>query len=400
MRARRRASGAAVAGAPGLEVLRASDDAAWAEVLRQVVRHDFHHLAGYHRVAEWHGEGTAHLFAYRDGPHLVAVPLLIRPIDVDAAEGLLDATSVYGYCGPVASSDSLPPAVIERFQAAVREELVARGVVSVFSRLHPLIEQAPLLDGLGEVRPVGLTVSIDLTLAPELQWAGYGKSTRRLIRRAREAGVTCFDDESRAYQRQWVELYRETMRRVGAPESYLFDAAYFERLADELGPVLHLFVAVVDGEVAAAGLYTLCDGIVQAHLGGLRAEHFRLSPTRLLDDTVRLWAIERGATVFHLGGGVGGQQDSLFGYKAGFSDRRHVYRTWRWIVDPDAYRELSRRGAGRVAAPDGEGAGDWFPAYRRPGLLDGGASAGGPRNPAATSPGAPAAASGPPPGRR
>ena len=341
-------------------------EAEWTGVLAQSVQHDFHHLAAYHRLAEHRGEGTAVLFTYREHGYLVALPLLLRPVDGDDPVGLQDATSVYGYGGPLASHERIPEQVVRSFQAALRDELVSRRVIAVFSRLHPLIPQQSLLHGLGETRAVGPTVSVDLGLSPEEQWAGYSKNCRRIIRRAQEAGVVCVHDRERKYRREWVEIYHETMRRVGAPASYLYDEEYFERLATELGPVLHLFVALVDGKAAAAGVYTICDGIVQAHLGGLRQEYARLSPVRFLDDTARRWAVEAGAWVFHLGGGVGGQEDSLFQYKAGFSDRRHQFETWRWVVDPPGYRELCERWERLEGHHRRPGEEDYFPAYRRP----------------------------------
>jgi len=354
-------------GARTVDILGAHDDDAWTSVLAQTYQHDFHHLAGYHRLAEHRGEGRALLFTYRDGGYLIALPLLLRPVDPDDPAGLQDATSVYGYAGPIASHERIPGEIVASFQAALRDELVGQRVVAVFSRLHPLIAQRDLLANLGEVRPVGLTVSVDLTLPLEDQWAGYSKSWRRIIRKAEEAGTVCIDDREGRYRRDWVDIYQETMRRVGASSSLLFDEEYFELLAAELGSVLHLFVALVEGKVAAAGLYTICDGIVQAHLGGLRQEYSRLSPVRILDDTARRWAAEAGAWVFHLGGGVGGQQDSLFQYKAGFSDRRHQFSTWRWIVDGTAYRELcERRGRAMAGGTIGAGGDDFFPAYRRP----------------------------------
>ncbi len=79
------------------------------------------------------------------------------------------------------------------------------------------------------------------------------------------------------------------------------------------------------------------------------------------------WATQLGARVFHLGGGVGAQQDSVFRYKAGFSDRRHTFRTWRWILRPDIYEQCCARATeknvnnGLRAASDG-----YFPAYRGP----------------------------------
>jgi hypothetical protein len=353
---------------PGtLAVIRAGDSAEWADVLRQTAQHDFHHLAGYHRVAEHHGEGTAFLFAYREADHLIALPLLLRPVDPADPAGPQDATSVYGYCGPVASRGPIPADVVTRFQGALETELSGRRVVSVFSRLHPLIEQRHLLAGVGEIVDVGLTVSVDLTLPEDEQWAGISKKCRRMIRRTQEAGVICVHDHQRLYGRQWAAIYDETMRRVDASRSYRYDAAYFEMLAAELGDVLHLFIALFEGRVVAGGLFTICDGIVQAHLGAMSNAFMKLSPTRLVDDTARRWANEQGATVFHLGGGVAGQEDSLFQYKTRFSDRRHRFATWRWIVDEAAYEELCRR-SDRLDAAHGGSAAEpgYFPAYRRP----------------------------------
>ena len=352
-------------GSATLEVIGTDDGARWEAVLADVAQHDFHHLVGYHRLAEYHGEGTAKLFSFRSSRYLVATPLLLRPIDPMDPAGPQDATSVYGYAGPVSSHVDVPPEVVRDFEEAFREELVRRNVVAVFSRLHPLIRQSHLLAGLGEIHPTGPTVSVDLTLPVEEQWAGYSKGTRRLIRRALDAGVVCVHDQTLDWLAEWAEAYAETMRRVGASGAYNFDLAYFERMAAELGSVMHLFVALVDGRLAAGGLFTSCDGIVQAHLGALRAEYAALSPVRLVDDTARRWAADSAARVFHLGGGVGGREDSLFQYKAGFSDRRHLQSTWRWIVDVGLYERLSKEHP-RSEGPGGDQPDDYFPAYRRP----------------------------------
>ena len=92
----------------------------------------------------------------------------------------------------------------------------------------------------------------------------------------------------------------------------------------------------------------------------------KFSPDRFVDDTERVWAKEKGTRVFHLGGG-GSQKDSVFQYKAGFSDRRHAFFTWRWILQPDVFEELCAKkthwNAANRLRPISAG---YFPAYRCP----------------------------------
>jgi hypothetical protein len=157
-------------------------------------------------------------------------------------------------------------------------------------------------------------------------------------------GVTGALDPEQRHLPEFIALYHETMRRVKAEESYFFDATYFTALVKSLGPVVKLFVAKMpDGEVISGGLFTLYDGIVQYHLGGTRDSALKRSPMMLIFETVRRWANQNGAHTFHLGGGVGAKTDSLFQFKARFSPQRHKFVTWRWIVTPEAYRELSER---------------------------------------------------------
>ena len=361
----RRSSGA-------VRTLRTSNAAEWNDLLSKMRQHDFHHLPQYHRVAEQHGEGIARLFAYSENGYTIALPLLLRLVDTNKPEGWTDATSVYGYAGPVASHEWLPESFLQTFLGTLRDELLRARVVSVFSRLHPLIPQQEMLAGFGECVENGQTISIDLSLPEEEQRAHYKKDCRRRLRRLREAGFVCVHDREKRYLPEFVEVYHETMHRAGAAASYFFDRMYFEMLTRELDDVAHLFVVLKDHRVAAAVICTSCGGIVQDHLGGTGDAFLKFSPTRLTVDTVRVWARENGARVFHLGGGVGAQQDSLFEHKASFSDRRHAFFTWRWILQSDVYEELcseKERGNTEKQLSDSERglraiSPSFFPAYR------------------------------------
>ena len=155
------------------------------------------------------------------------------------------------------------------------------------------------------------------------------------------------------------------MARVGAASHYFFDHEYFSLLLDLLGSRVKLFTCTLDGVVIAAGLFLVCGDIIQYHLGGARDEYVGLGPMKLVIDAVREWGTDAGLRVLHLGGGVGAHEDSLFQFKAGFSDRRHPYATWRWAPDPALYDRMTTRKA-RWNAERGLGyvSAEHFPIYR------------------------------------
>ena len=355
-----------------LHVLQPEQQAQWMDVLAQSFQYDIYHLPGYHTLAEERDEGQARLLLYTEGPYFIAIPLLLRPIGavpglVRIGEGWWDATSVYGYAGPIASHSDVPASVLRDFQTALCETLKEWRIVTVFSRLHPLIPQCGLLSGLGECVPMGQTVSIDLNLPVDMQRQQYRTNHKRDINRARREGITCVHDEDWNYLDTAVEIYYETMRRTGASDYYFFDQAYFTRLHELLGDCLHLFVAIKEGIVLSAALFTLCNSIIQYHLGGTDPRYLNLAPSKLTFDTVRLWGSEIDARIFHLGGGVGSREDSLFHFKAGFSELRYQFKVWRMVVDQAVYLQLVQQKRAWNRANGLEVTGDdYFPAYRCP----------------------------------
>lgn len=355
-----------------MEFFRPAQTAAWMEILRECPAHDFYHLPGYNALAESRGEGESLLLACRDDGCTLALPLLVRPASAiagleDVAAGEADATSVYGYAGPIASHEPIPGPVIARFHTALRDALLSLRVTTAFSRLHPLLPQAAVLAGLGETIPRGKTVSIDLTRTIEEQRAGYRYSLLRDLKLLGKRGVTCAADPGNARLPVFAAVYRETMTRLRADEGYFFDDAYFDQLAGALGDSMQLFLCELEGRVIAGGIFTALNGIAQAHLTGCLGEFVKISPQKILYDVGSIWARERGCFALHLGGGVGSREDSLFHFKLGFSPVTHAFATWQWVVDPAATDALTARRAqwmeARKLVP---ATADYFPAYRVP----------------------------------
>jgi len=308
-------------------------DPAWTEAIGRV-RHDIYHTPEYVRLDAASTGATPVAFRYAEAGRVLLLPLLLRPVpDTD----LQDATSPYGYPGPVGSNDA---AFWTRAAAAMAELLCTQGVVTAFARLHPLLPIFPAaLRTVGTMVHHGETVSIDLTLSSDDLWSQTHRSHRNQINKAKRAGVDIVFDNWTLLD-DWIDTYHATMRRVGAAEFYFFSPAHFHRLRTALRDNMHLAVAVLDGQVLGGNLFFEYAGVMHTHLQSTADGPIHYAD-KLLYHEVRTWGREQGNTVYHLGGGVGGSTDSLFRYKSQFAAGRQSFHTWRVITDPRAFEKLS-----------------------------------------------------------
>lgn len=335
----------------------------WTALLERV-RHDFYHLPSYARVSAAADGGDVKGLLVEEGGRAMLLPLVSRAIAGDARAW--DATSPYGYPGPLVEApegerEAFATAAFEAARGPLREE----GCVSIFARLHPLLGPIPRPAGAAVVQH-GETVPIDLTRSDDELWKDTMSGHRNEINRAVRAGHRASIDEGFIHLRRFVDIYRETMSRVGASAYYFFDLDYVVALREALGSKLKIAVVEIGDVVAAAGLFVETCGIVQYHLSGTDPAFLRERPTKLMLHHVRTWAKARGNTVMHLGGGLGGAEDSLFKFKAGFSKLRTPFHTLRMVVDPDAFRSLSVARHPELQPASLADLGGFFPAYRRP----------------------------------
>ncbi|MDL2243408.1 GNAT family N-acetyltransferase [Bacteroidales bacterium OttesenSCG-928-J19] len=334
-----------------LQILPITQAEKWDELVTSLPEYDFYSLAEYHRLDP---SGTPFLLSYKDDitEDQILFPVIIRPIP---ETDYRDVTSVYGYAGPL--SQKVPQKdVLLRFHEDLKSFFDTENIVSAFSRLHPLFSgQSELLFGLGEIRDTNPTVVIDLKQPYEKQWQDYAPTMRYDINRMLKSGLSMRCVERKEDVDEFIRIYYENMDRVNASPSYYFPASYFH---DFFGKINSRFLlAEVDGQVVGGVLLTLCGRIMQCHLAATRTTALRWSPAKCLWDEASRLGRREGMDYFHLGGGYGGQNDSLFSFKSHFSKSYLMFRTWRYIHQSQVYSELCQA---RQIDP----ASSYFPAYR------------------------------------
>jgi hypothetical protein len=343
-----------------------SPDPRWMTFL-QSAPHDFYHLPGYVELCALQEGGEAAAFWAEDGDYAMLAPFVLRRVPATLEQGseLRDASAPYGYPGPLLKGQP-PEGVVTAFLKAFFEVGSASGIVSAFFRFHPLLEipEGPFR-AFGTLLEHGETVYVDLTLPTEelsrQTRVNHRADARRLLAEGYRVEVDVWDRMP-----EFIRIYGETMRFRHAQDFYRFDVGYFEALRGCMGDHLHLCTVLApEGAVAAAGLFTCVDGLMEFHLSGTADAYRRTGPAKLMLIHMRDWAKAHGQRLMHLGGGVGCAADSLAFFKQGFSRLRGRFSTFRMVLKPDSYRRLVRRRVwGEPAAPDQTT--DFFPAYRRP----------------------------------
>ncbi|HEX6050912.1 MAG TPA: GNAT family N-acetyltransferase [Gemmatimonadaceae bacterium] len=344
--------------------LLAVSDVRWRRFLDRTP-HDVYHLPEYCCVAGHHEGGEPVAFYAEEDGQAVLVPMLLRelPPELGAPPGWRDATSPYGYPGPIATLGTQPD-VLRASLRALRALAQEHAIVSAFLRLHPFYTvPVALLAEAGTVVHHGGVVYVDLTKSPDEWRAETRLDHQRNLKRLIQLGYSAEMDDWDAYPAS-CEVYWATMRRHSADSFYYFSDEYFSRLRRMLGQSVHLCsVRGPAGDVAASGLFLLVGGIAEYHLGGTADAHFAKAPSKLMFDFVRRWAKDRGATLLNLGGGVAGAADSLYRFKSGFSPLSADYHTVRIVFDAPRYHALVEVSRALSAADDTAEA--FFPAYRR-----------------------------------
>jgi lipid II:glycine glycyltransferase (peptidoglycan interpeptide bridge formation enzyme) len=340
-------------------------DPKWKAFLR-TVNHDVYHLPEYVLHAAKYEKGEASAFYAEEGGKTVLIPLLFRklPSCLKAPPDWRDAAAPYGYSSPLlfpGNNASFLDRSLEGFQKASNE----RNVVTAFTRFHPLM-MLPMEEYKRhcEIIKHGMTVFIDLTASNEEFWHGTRENHKRDIAYLNRKGFTISHNDWGQLP-GFIRMYHAAMDRLGAKPFYFFSHDYFKDLRAALEGHIHFFSTISsEGEMCAGGLFTSLNGIVELHLNATAEKYLSLSPMKLIFSFVREWAKANGNKFFHLGGGVGGQCDSLFRFKAGFSNRTSDFYTGRFVFNQERYEYLNHLWAD-FFQQKGELNDGFFPMYRR-----------------------------------
>ncbi|MFS2185136.1 GNAT family N-acetyltransferase [Mucilaginibacter sp. Mucisp84] len=329
----------------------------WDEYINRSYAHEGFHTWYYHSL---NNEGEPLLFVYEENTVFIALPVIKRKIE---GSEYFDMTCVYGYSGPLSNIplENLPVAITTQFKVAFTGFMKEESAICIFSRLHPFLNQHHILENIGGIKDNGTTLYVDLSLSEEEQRNGYDKRLGRQIRSLRKMGFVIKEADTIQEIEHFAEIYYKNMDRLHASSNYYFDVQHFINLLNE-EYMKNKLILIYDGlNLMCGALILLSDTIVRNHLSATSPDYLNISPSKLLTDEISMIGRRLGKKIFHLGGGVGGKEDSLFNFKKLFSNSQVKDRIWCYINDEPAYNELVLK-SGVDPNPEIK----FFPLYRHP----------------------------------
>lgn len=293
----------------------------WDKTVSSFNNYDVYYLSGYVAAFKLHGDGEPLLIYYEDAG-LKGINVVMKRDIADVSEfkekipqgSLFDFSTPYGYGGWLLEGN------VEKSNMLFKEYeywCVENNIVSEFVRFHPIIENYSYVSEVYDVIILGNTVTLDIS-SPEVIWQNIISKNRNVIRKAEKYGVEIKMGNSPEIYEKFIEIYNKTMQHDNADEYYFFGEDFYNSIRNDLPENSRIFYAEKDGEVIASSIMIYAEDKLNYHLSGSLLEYRTFAPSNLLLFKAALWGCENGYKTFHLGGGVGSKEDTLFKFKKTF----------------------------------------------------------------------------------
>ncbi len=332
----------------------------WWASLKGMGKKTLTHFPSYSKVFEDYGDGTANCFVFESEHGMVLYPHLIRPIL--KSNGCRDVITPYGYGGPVYEfeDDIAIPNLVRDFRKAFFEYAKDNNIISEFIRFHPFLQNQIFSHAhMDSVELHCVNAMLDLSVGADQLFLQFRSSYQQCIRSAVKTGLTVNRVSLDTFIDPFFELYSASMVRKNQYGYLRFRRDLLVLLSDNLRDNLECFLVQLDNSVLAGAIFLRYGDYLDYFLAASDPGKLNLRPNHLLIHEVAIYAINKGLSWLHLGGG----HESLKFFKHGFANDSREYFIGKHVHDKNIYQELTEDHF-REMGKEWDGEDGHFPAYR------------------------------------
>ena len=271
-----------------------------------------------------------------------------------------DIITPYGYGGPLIQNCKYEnkDKLISLFWEKFLEYAFLNKIICSFVRFHPIEKNYEYCRNIMVLERISSTVCIDLKSEEQI-WNDISSKCRNIIRKSIKNNVLVQKDENLKQINDFQKLYYDTMKKNKADEYYFFKKEFFEKLKSlEKKEITH-FYALHDNKIVSSILVLMGDEYLHYYLSANSQEGYLLNANSLLLYEIAKFGLKNGYKYFHLGGGYGGDDTSLFKFKSSF----HKNHTLSFYIGKKIFnQQIYNRLCQKMGINDKNI--NYFPAYR------------------------------------
>lgn len=340
----------------------------WDSIVKSFSHYDVYYLSGYTKAFKIHGDGEPALIYYHDEEIRALNVVMIRDIAEDKkfkdkieSHSLYDITTPYGYGGFIIEG-TLSNSNLKNLNEEYSNYCRLKNIISEFVRFHPVLENSKLNSEIYEVTDLGKTITMDLISKKQI-WNDLSSKNRNVIRKAIKSGVEIYWGRSPELINEFIPLYNSTMNKDGAIDYYYFNGEFYKSVLEDLKYNSLIFYALYNEKIISISMIIFGNDNMHYHLSATDREYQGLAATNLLLYEAACWGCENGYKSFHLGGGLGSREDSLYKFKKAFNkNSKTCFSVGKKIYDQEKYYELIKIRENGVEDCEGT---SFFPRYRK-----------------------------------
>jgi lipid II:glycine glycyltransferase (peptidoglycan interpeptide bridge formation enzyme) len=310
-----------------------TDNVPWTEALKFFKYSDIYHSFEYVTLDSEKIGGVANLILVNMASGMVGLPVIFRKIPNETQ--YIDAVSVYGYNGVLTS----PSITSDDFLVGIKkikEAMAQRNCVSFFNRESSFTKYR-----LPDSAEIGKVVAVNLMQPPEVYEKSLTEGHRQEIRALRKMNYQVIKSCDLKTVEDFHHVYNKTMMRRGAKTHYLFTVKYFNSLLNIPSYNIQLRSVYHDNQMIAGAMFAARGDYIYYMFSGSVLGVSRYPAMKLVLDQVIRENLNTGRKLLHMGGGLGGKEDSLFKFKHGFGKLILPFYVTQWILLPEVYHQLS-----------------------------------------------------------
>lgn len=277
-------------------------------------------------------------FIFNENENYLLMPLIISPIFQDINTNAFYFETVYGYSGPTSSTTDQN--FLNKAWSSFYDDCKKANIISGLIRFNPFLENHLITKNQKFIKLVKEKKIIYSIMSEDYEYYynKFSTNVKKNIKNANNLDLQIKYSINKKKINDFKRIYTQLMDNKKADIQYYFTNEYFDKLLYDHPNNIGMISAFHKDKFIGAILYLHFNSKIHIHLSAVDNEYRKKGISYVLRSQI-FKLFEKTNYIVNFGGGLGNSEnDNLFKFKYGFSDRTKDYYIGKVTIDFDRHK--------------------------------------------------------------